>query len=53
MVAMGQPATLLLEEKRHRKQSYHGKSHHTIHHRWLDFIDEALYVEAFVISRFG
>jgi hypothetical protein len=37
-------------EKHHQKQSYHGKSHHTIHHRWLDFLDEALCVEAFVLD---
>jgi hypothetical protein len=49
MVAMGYPAILLLEEKRHQKQSYHDESHHTIHHHWLDFLDEALSIEAFVL----
>jgi hypothetical protein len=53
MIAMGQPTTLLVEEKHHQKQSCHDKRHHTNHHRWLDFIDEALSVEAFVLGHLG
>jgi hypothetical protein len=50
-VGMGWPATLLPGEKHHRKQNYYGMDHHTIHHCWLDFLNEALYVEALVLDR--
>jgi hypothetical protein len=46
-VATGWPAILLPKEKHRQKQNCHGESHHTIHHHWLGFLDEAPYVGAF------
>ena len=46
----GEPAILLPGEKRHRNQNYHGIDHHIIHHRLLEFLDEALKVETLVLD---
>jgi hypothetical protein len=53
MGAMGWPATLLLEGKHHQKHNCHDGNHHTIHHRCMNCLNEALCVEAFGLGHLG